>query len=406
LNVLIAVQGTHGDVHPMLALARYLLRAGHRVRLAAPPDFAAECNATGAECVVLGPDMHALLAESATALERGGLDLVRRVREWARTTVDEQFRVLPHAVDGMDFVLSAGPVFAAASAAELAHVPFRFVAYAPAMLPAAAHTPAFLPFQTRRRWLNRLLWRSCASVLDLIARREINRARGRLGLREVATLRTQLLSERPLLAADAPLASAPHDCELPFDQIRCLHPFDGDPLPDTLERFLECGPAPIYIGFGSIPDPRPQTTTQKLLTAIERNGCRAILSRGWAGLGDGLLSERVLAIGSVSHARLFPRCALIVHHGGAGTTHTAARAGVPQLLVPHLADQYYFARRVEELGVGRPAIARRKLTADVLLRRWRETLEDGALALRARELGERLAELGPIEPDWHRVFAR
>ena len=103
-----------------------------------------------------------------------------------------------------------------------------------------------------------------------------------------------------------------------------------------------------------MPDPDPRTTTDGLLAAIEAIGCRALISRGWAGLGEAALPEHVMVVGSVSHARLFPRVAAVVHHGGAGTTHTAARAGVPQVVVPHLLDQYYFARRVHDLGVAPP----------------------------------------------------
>jgi len=404
MKVLIAVQGTRGDVYPMLALTRFLRRAGHAVHIAAPPDFQNEARATGATFEPLGPNMRELLIESAAALEQGGLPFLRRLREWGRATLEEQFRVLPAAIEGMDFVLSAGPIFAAASAAELHGVPFRFVAYAPAILPSAAHSPAFFPFQARHRWLNRLLWRSAAAILDLTARRELNRARRRLGLREVASLPTQLLSERPLLSVDPPLAAVPGDCLLPFDQIRCLHPLEGPDLPPELESFLEQGPAPIYLGFGSMPDASAGDTTAHFLSAIEQLGCRALISRGWAGLGAGLSAKHVLAIDPVSHARLFPRVALVVHHGGAGTTHTAARAGVPQLVVPHIADQYYFARRVRELGIGPPAISRRTLTTDTLLRRLRTAIEDPSLASRALELGQRLAELGPIEPDLERVF--
>ena len=75
------------------------------------------------------------------------------------------------------------------------------------------------------------------------------------------------------------------------------------------------------------------------------------MSRGWAGLGDVPLPEHVFCVGPVAHARLFPRTALVVHHGGAGTTTTTARAGVPQLVIPHAVDQYYWGGRVAELGL-------------------------------------------------------
>jgi vancomycin aglycone glucosyltransferase len=146
-----------------------------------------------------------------------------------------------------------------------------------------------------------------------------------------------------------------------------------------------------------MPDPDPAATTGRLLAAIDALGCRALISRGWADLGAVALPEHVMAIGAVSHPRLFPRVAAVVHHGGAGTTHTAARAGVPQVVIPHLLDQYYFARRVHELGVGPPAIARKRLSVSGLVETLRATLDNEPLADRAAELGRRLAALEPFE---------
>jgi vancomycin aglycone glucosyltransferase len=116
------------------------------------------------------------------------------------------------------------------------------------------------------------------------------------------------------------------------------------------------------------------------------------VSEGWAGLGREPLPGNVIAIGAVSHAHLFPRCAAIVHHGGAGTTTTSARAGVPQIIIPHLMDQYYWADRIRALGLGPPAVTRAKLTGDVLAPLLREATENEVIAERARELGKRLRE--------------
>jgi vancomycin aglycone glucosyltransferase len=171
-----------------------------------------------------------------------------------------------------------------------------------------------------------------------------------------------------------------------------LHPTCGDPLPAKLESFLAMGPPPVYLGFGSMPDADPAATTRTLLEAIARTGRRALIGAGWAALGDGPLPEGVLAIESVSHPMLFPRCAAIVHHGGAGTTTTAARAGVPQVVVPHLADQFYWARRVERLGIAVAAMTRRRLDAAVLAASIREACDIEILAERARDLGVRLRD--------------
>jgi vancomycin aglycone glucosyltransferase len=306
------------------------------------------------EFVALGVDARAFMTESAAAVRSGGIPFLRRILAWGEQGIENQFRVLPEAAAGMDLVLGAGTILAGASAAELHGIPYRFIAYTPAMLPSAEHAPVFFPLQTRGRRVNRALWWSARAFVALVLRRDLNRARRALGLAPVRDAIGHVLSARPVLAVDAPLAGLPVDCGLDAVQIPCLHPRGGDPLPEKLEHFLAAGPAPVFFGFGSMPDHDPRATTRELLEAIEQIGCRALISRGWAELGDDALPGHVSLVDDVSHARLFSRTAAVVHHGGAGTTHSAARAGVPQLVVPHLLDQFYFARRVHELG-GRAA---------------------------------------------------
>ena len=168
-----------------------------------------------------------------------------------------------------------------------------------------------------------------------------------------------------------------------------LDPGLGDPLPPALEAFLSAGPPPIYIGFGSMPDPQAALTTGLFEAACKQLSRRMVLSRGWAGFGAGL-SKQHIVVDSVSHARLFPRVAAVVHHGGSGTTSAAMRAGVPQLVVPHFADQYHFGGLVEDLGIGAPPLARTRLTARRLAERLERLLEDGEARARAKLIAERI----------------
>jgi UDP:flavonoid glycosyltransferase YjiC (YdhE family) len=144
-------------------------------------------------------------------------------------------------------------------------------------------------------------------------------------------------------------------------------------------------------------DPDPAGTTRLLLEAIERAGCRAILSRGWAGLGDGPLPDSVFGAGALPHASLFPRLAAVVHHGGAGTTTTAARSGIPQVVIPHLLDQHYWGHRVHLLGVAPPPLPRHGLSAAGLAERIAATLENEFLSERARELAAKLRAGDPLD---------
>ena len=101
-------------------------------------------------------------------------------------------------------------------------------------------------------------------------------------------------------------------------------------------------------------DNKPERTTRMLIKAAVNAGVRLVLSSGWANLGEGENHDFVYVTGPVSHERLFPLMAGIVHHGGAGTTAAAVRAGRPQTIVPHLLDQFFWAHHIEKLNLGPP----------------------------------------------------
>ena len=399
MKVAIVVEGTRGDVYPMLALADSLMSAGHGVRLLAPPDFEQVARSRGVEFCALGANIREFLTGAAAALHSRGVKIFTVMQRWSRQSVANQFRVLPEATADVDFVIAAGTILSASSVAELHGLPYRYVTYTPAMLPSQDHSPITFPFQVRSRWVNRMLWPAASLTMNALMRRDLNAHRSQIGLPPLRDIIPYLLSERPIVAVDRHLAPVPEDCPVACDQIRCLHPLTGEPLPEKLQSFLEAGPPPVFLGFGSMTDPDPARTTRRLLEAIEQLGCRALLSRGWAGLGDVPLPESAMAIEPVSHVSLFPRLAAVVHHGGAGTTHTAARAGVPQIIIPHVLDQFYFGRRITELGIGPPPIPRARLSVERLTEALAATLGNELVTERARELAERLAELGSASAD-------
>ena len=338
------------------------------------------------------------MGEQAQAVAQGGVALLRSVRKYLAIALTDQFEQLPKAARGADLIIGAGVQAAAASTAELYNIPYRYVVYCPTLLPSPEHPPVFFPLPRSTPWFNRRLWNLTRIALNRGMRPALNKHRNAMGLAPVSDLLDHLLSTRPVVAADPLLGVLPSRCSLPFDHIPCLHPFDVNPLPTQLEAFLDSGSPPIYIGFGSMTDPDPAATTRTLLDAVSKAGCRALISEGWAELGGGRLPEGVMQVGSVSHPALFQRVAAVVHHGGAGTTTTAARAGVPQILVPHLLDQHYWAQRVQLLGIGAPPVRRSRLTADLLASTITATLESKLVAERAQLLGTRLRESIGADP--------
>lgn len=390
MEIGLAAEGTRGDVHPMLALGETLRAGGHRVRVCTSPDFAGDVRARGLAFHGVGESVRDYLDEKAAVLHAGPVGMAREAYRYMRRSIALQFRGLAAALAGCDLVVGAGIQLGAHSIAERLGVPYRYVAYCPAILPSLRHPPFVIEWRSWPAWANRLAWWAVIASLRLGPGTVVNRERRRLGLAPVRDMGSYLLSPRPLLAADADLAPAPDETTMPVDQVACLHPFQAEPLPAKLEAFLESGPTPVYLGFGSMTDPRPMETTRRVLDALHSRNVRAVVSRGWAGLGDGPLPEGVFVVDAVSHAALFPRMAAVVHHGGAGTTTTAARAGVPQIVIPHVLDQYYWGHRVQELGLGPVPIPRRHLSSERLAAAIAEALENEVLRERAAELGERL----------------
>jgi len=392
MRIALAVEGTRGDVHPMLALGDRLRARGHEIVVCAPPDFRADTEAHGFVFHAVGAPARETLSVEADAVVRGGLRMLRATNRYVESSLRAQFAALPAATSGADLIVGAGVQMAAASVAERHGIPYRYVAYVPTIIPSCEHAPFLVPLPRLPRWGNRLVWWLCERMYNVLLKRLVNGLRAELGLGPVRNVLRNFFTERPLLAADPELAPLPADLRDQVLVIGCLHPLDGPALPPKLEDFLSAGPPPVYLGFGSMTDTDPAGTTRLMLRAIELAGCRALVSEGWAGLGREPLPEGVLAIGSVSHVSLFPRVAAVVHHGGAGTTTTATRAGVPQIVVPHVFDQIYWGERVAALGAGPPPIPRMQLTAERLAAALREALDNEVIQERARELGARLRE--------------
>jgi sterol 3beta-glucosyltransferase len=161
------------------------------------------------------------------------------------------------------------------------------------------------------------------------------------------------------------------------------------PAPDLL-NFLNAGTPPVFIGFGSMVVADPTRLTGTVVQAVEMSGQRAILSAGWSGLAEGNLPDTIFKAGYTPYSWLFPRMAGIVHHGGSGTTGLALRSGVPSMIVPFLADQFYWGRRIAELGVSPGPIPYKKLAAEPLAQALRRMVTDTTMQAKAAALGEKI----------------
>lgn len=163
-------------------------------------------------------------------------------------------------------------------------------------------------------------------------------------------VRDHVFTDRPWLAADPVLGPWQETPDLDVVQTGAWIRPDTRQLPAELVAFLDAGTPPVYVGFGSMRAPRD--VARVAVEAIRAQGRRALFSHGWADLGPIDEGDDCFVVGEVNQQALFGRVAAAVHHGGAGTTTDAARAGAPQVVVPQMVDQPYWADRVAELGIG------------------------------------------------------
>jgi vancomycin aglycone glucosyltransferase len=348
VRVLLSTYGGRGDVEPLVGLAVGLRALGAEVRVCAPPDWAERLAQFGVPLVPIGPPVRPLM-HGATPPSMA--DVPRLAAE----LIAEQFDKLPAAAGGCDALVATGlfPVVAGAqSVAEKLGIRYVYAAYCPVVLPSPHHPPLPLPGRPLPPGVtdNRVLNDLSAQSFNALFGAALNTHRASSGLPPVDNVRDHVFTGHPWLAADPVLGPWPEPADLDVVQTGAWILPDERPLPAELEAFLDAGPPPVYVGFGSMP--APKDIARVAIDAIQAQGRRALVARGWADLaliGD---AGDCFAVGEVNQQALFARVAAVVHHGGAGTTTTAARAGAPQVVVPQMADQPYWAGRVAGLGIG------------------------------------------------------
>ncbi|MDR7276977.1 glycosyltransferase [Catenuloplanes atrovinosus] len=346
MRVLLSTSGSRGDVEPMVALAVRLRELGAEVRMCASPDSADRLAEAGVPLVPVG--------RSARSVMNGARPRPEDAPRLAAEAMAEQFETVPAAAEGCDAVVATGVLAAAVavrSVAEAQGIPYFYGFYCPIFVPSP-HYPPPPPLgepSAADGAGNRELWdRNNRHALRRFGD-PLNRRRAELGLPPVEDVFGYGFTDRPLLAADPVLAPL-RPTDLAVVQTGAWITPDDRPLPADLTAFLEAGPPPVYVGFGSMR--APADAARVAVDAIRAQGCRVILSRGWAGLALPEDHADCIAVGEVNHQALFRRVAAVVHHGGVGTTTAAARAGAPQVVVPQLVDQPYLAGRVAALGIG------------------------------------------------------
>ena len=390
-RIVIAAVGTRGDIGPAPFLARRLSvvaesgRGGREVVLVAPPENEAAARATGVEFRPLG-------APFAQVVAAGSLSFYRE-------QIRRQFVDHLDAYRGADLLVGVSLFYAGRSLAEHLDVPYRQVFFTPQVFRSRSSTPPSARRMSRSAFLNGLLWRRHVAREDFTVGTVVNAERTRLGLprlRHVADSRT---GPGTVLAVDPLFAKLPDDLAGAgiVQAHYWYHEDEGVEIDVATSRFLEAGDPPVMVCFGSMDYAvrNAAALNARLCAALAAAGHRVLLVS--SKTGDALVgtdSAGIHLTGYVPHAKAMPRCRAVIHHGGVGTVFAAARAGVPQLVAPRMLDQFFWADRVRDLGIGYGPLGPADLCGPGVLQALEEVLADTDNARRVCEVRDVLAGPG------------
>ena len=397
MHVTMLTLGSRGDVEPLLAFALRLERAGHRVCLATYPRLEPLVTQPGVEFAPLAEGALSLGGQTAAGrrwVESGHsrqptwVGLIRDARSVARRRLADASA----ACEGADVIVANNLAQVLGwQMADRFGVPLVRVLF---------HAPTY--WLARRR--ARPVTSTVRQVAWLAARPWLNRVRRQsLGLRRLPLREPMSGLDRREMPVLYPFSPAVFPTPAGMSKAAAVTGYwfsderlDPEP-PAALLRFLEAGPSPVYIGFGTQLDPDPQRTTTILVSALRLAGRRGVLLRAPEALGTEELGDDIFALQAISHHWLFQRCAAVVHHSASGTTAAGLRAGIPAVTVPHNSDQYSWATRVHELGVAPAPIPRRELSTEALAAAITAATTDEATRLRAAALGQRIRSENGVE---------
>lgn len=397
MQITILAYGSRGDVQPYLALGLGLKWAGHAVRLAAPEQFEAWVRGYGLDFAGLPGDPAELVRLLLDRARNNPFKLGPVVVEYALPMALDMMSRVQAACADADLVIHS---FLLASAGHMAARQRGVPDMGALLYPIFASTAHFPPPMFNPLPGNPALYNRLAHALVRFIFDSSNRL-------PYAWLRRKHLDLLPLgkWPFDGPRPSpilygfSPHVIPPPPDWPPSVHVTgywfldtdSGWQPPDDLLAYLDAGPPPVYVGFGSTVGEDMADVDRIAVEALRSAGQRGILMAGWAGIGDVVgAADDVFVLDTAPHDWLFPRMAAVAHHGGAGTTATGLRSGVPSILIPFGNDQPFWGRIVQGVGVGPAPIPRRKLTAERLAAAIRQAITDQAMRDRAAESGGRI----------------
>ncbi|EIJ44317.1 glycosyl transferase, UDP-glucuronosyltransferase [Beggiatoa alba B18LD] len=369
MRITVITFGTEGDTRPIIALCHGLQAKGHQVTLLVERTALNLAQSWKVRAQALSGDMLASLQAQGVLsplMKKGGdaTQLSKALAKIASENTAAWMQVLVEQAQGSDLILYSGlAAYVGLSVADYLRIPAIGLGLWP-MSPTREFPSPLLPPWHLTGWLNYISHLAINGLLWRLFRKTLNQARQQVCGQAP---RYKMWRDYPILYGVSPhLVPTPHDW-LPVWKL-CgnwqLPLSSGWQAPSALQDFLATGEPPIYVGFGSMAGFDQQRLLNIVVEATQ--GKRVVFLAGWSGIRAEQLPKHFFMVNNIPHDWLFPKMSLIIHHGGAGTTHAAARAGIPEIILPFAGDQFFWAGRLADLGISPEYIASQKITAESL----------------------------------------
>ncbi|PKO14552.1 MAG: glycosyltransferase [Chloroflexi bacterium HGW-Chloroflexi-10] len=400
MRITILALGSRGDVQPFVPLGKALLVAGHCVRVATFVAFAGMIREAGLDFAPIHGDAQGLLETAVDnnlfTKRTNPFQTMRALRQSYGTLTNSLPQDLSALYD-TDLLLNQLPAHLfGGDLADYLSIPWAILTVIPLVRSKFQPLIGFPKLFSSIPGYNMLTYRLGEQMGWQIFRHAVNRLRTKIWHLPALPLRgpyEAIHQQRtPFLCGFSKhVISRPPDWGSHIHTTGWWYPEDPHWQPSAnLQHFIDTGPAPVFIGFGSMPVRDPTQTTTMIVEAVRLSGRRAILHAGWAGLGGNLPPE-IFPIQYAPYAWLFPRMAAVVHHGGSGTSGFGFRSGIPSIVVPFGFDQFYWGKRATEMGIGPQPIPYRSLTAERLAASIHTAVTDTTIQRCAAELGQKLS---------------
>ena len=395
MKIVLSTWGSTGDIQPFLALSERLLKAGHEVRVCTSEIYRERFTKLGVGFYAVGVpfDSERLnrLMDAIIKIKNPLKSAIFIAKDGILYKAEQWYQDCLKGMEEYDLAICHSADIPGQEAAIKRHLPWISVSYCPGFIKTIYEAPA--PIPNLGAPLNALSWK----LVEWLMRRGVDplfndfiasiggTKRALIGIEGMYSPELNLIAASPHISVPPPDLPPKHK----FTGAWFLEEPDYEP-PSALQRFLDQGPPPIIITFGSMAGTKSTDTTKILVEAVKRAGQRAIIQSGWGNLGLEHPLDDIFFVGYVPHNFLFRHGRCVIHHGGAGTTAAACRAGAPSIVIPHLADQSYWGNTLRKLGVAPKILHRQDMTAKRLAKRIDEVISSKSMAAKAKALGRKV----------------